>query len=98
MKFAWFRRRKSSEREAFPATETPACPRCGSQKVIPVLYGLPSQEAMEAGRRGELAFGGCCLPPRLSDMNRWCCRQCHFRWPGNPADSFADSPQNSSNS
>ena len=96
--FEWIRKSKSSAPDATLVTETPACPKCGSDQVIPVLYGLPSKEAMEAGRRGELAFGGCCLPPQWSDMNRWCCKQCQFRWSGNPQDSSAGSPQSSINS
>lgn len=57
------------------------CPRCRSQHVVRVLYGLPDGPAEEAARRGALALGGCCLPPR-HEVNHWCCKQCRFRWPG----------------
>ena len=34
------------------------CPDCGG-RVLPVLYGMPGEDAMEASRRGELILGGC---------------------------------------
>jgi len=34
------------------------CGECGG-KVLPVLYGMPANDAMEASQRGELILGGC---------------------------------------
>jgi len=34
------------------------CPKCGSAKVRRILYGLPNEEVIEAGRRGEVELGG----------------------------------------
>ena len=34
------------------------CRACG-ELVLPVLYGMPDPEAMEASKRGELLLGGC---------------------------------------
>jgi hypothetical protein len=72
------------------------CPRCGSDWVVPVMYGHPSEAAEEAARRGALAMGGCCMP-RPSQRNHWCCKSCKFRWPGEFEDWDADLPVKSSN-
>lgn len=37
---------------------TDTCRACG-ELVLPVLYGMPDPEAMEASERGELMLGGC---------------------------------------
>jgi len=58
------------------------CPRCGSHWIVPVLYGYPSEVAEEAALRGALAMGGCCPPSPVNGRNRWCCKNCRFRWPG----------------
>jgi len=55
------------------------CPNCGEKSGVPVLYGLPTREAVEAAERGELVLGGCVLtdddPPR-------CCTECRAAlWP-----------------
>jgi len=34
------------------------CPRCGARGV-PLVYGLPGRELLEASARGEVALGGC---------------------------------------
>lgn len=40
------------------------CPRCGrSDVVVPILFGYPGPEAMDAAARGELRLRGCILPP-----------------------------------
>ena len=41
------------------------CPRCGSEDVVPILYGMPTEEAVEASVRGEIALGGAWSGPRL---------------------------------
>ena len=35
------------------------CPKCRSDRTVPILYGYPSHEAFEAEERGELILGGC---------------------------------------
>jgi hypothetical protein len=35
------------------------CPACGSMNTVPIMYGLPAFDAMEAVERGELVLGGC---------------------------------------
>lgn len=35
------------------------CPKCRSEKVVPIVYGLPGPEMFEAAERGEISLGGC---------------------------------------
>lgn len=38
----------------------PPCPSCGTTAdPLPILYGFPDQEAVEAAERGEAVLGGC---------------------------------------
>ena len=37
------------------------CEECGQTTVVPVMYGLPTEEAFESARRGEIALGGCII-------------------------------------
>ena len=39
----------------------PVCPKCGSSDVVPIVYGYPLPEMMEAAERGEIELGGCCV-------------------------------------
>ncbi len=55
----------------------PPCPKCGSPDVIPIMYGLPSEEAAEEARQGKIALGGCCIS---DDSPRWHCRDCEPEW------------------
>ena len=46
-------------------TPTVKCPNCGSEKTIPIFYGYPTPDSMEAllaaVGRGEIELGGCNL-------------------------------------
>lgn len=55
------------------------CPRCGSPNVLPIMYGLPGQEAMEAALSGTIWLGGCCID---ADMPMRHCGTCAFEWSG----------------
>lgn len=39
------------------------CPHCGSVNTVRISYGLPTERAFEAEKRGELVLGGCCIFP-----------------------------------
>ena len=41
--------------------KTKPCPKCGSRDVVPILYGYPMPEAMDAAENGLIALGGCCV-------------------------------------
>ena len=50
----------------------PACPRCASDDVMTVSYGLPAGSATT-----DEATGGCVVAP---GSLRWECRSCGGRW------------------
>lgn len=50
------------------------CPYCG-RKVLPVRYGSPGPEMMEAADRGEIILGGCLIRDDNPDYTCPCCGQ-----------------------
>lgn len=56
----------------------PTCPQCGSSAVIPIAYGLPTEEAMRQAQEGKVALGGCVFSSEISP--RWHCKTCKSRW------------------
>ena len=56
---------------------TPACPKCGSWNSVPITYGYPDQNMLEASHTGEIELGGCVIVP--NQPNR-VCHSCHHRW------------------
>ena len=53
------------------------CPSCGREESIPLLWGLPDQEAMELAERGLVALGGCMV---MADEPTLVCRACGAHW------------------
>lgn len=49
------------------------CPKCGSAKIVKILYGEPTLEALQVSERGEVVLGGCCISP---DSPEWACLEC----------------------
>ena len=71
------KRRKKSK-------EPPSCPECGSTRVLPILYGFPSQQLMKEVKETtppEVELGGCCIHPDSPD---WSCQECEHRWQSDP--------------
>lgn len=64
-------------RKPDPAAESSKCPRCRSTDVVPICYGLPGPEAVEASGRGEIVLGGCVV---IEGSPEWQCRRCGARW------------------
>ncbi len=56
---------------------TTTCPMCGSEDVLPIVYGLPGRELTEQALAGRVALGGCVLFPDAPDR---LCRDCHHQW------------------
>ena len=54
------------------------CERCGSVNTIPIIYGYPSRDTMDAflaaSRRGEIRMGGCCVS---EGMPTYHCKDCN---------------------
>jgi len=40
-----------------------ACPKCKSNMIIDIIYGLPSEEISEEADSNKIALGGCCIDP-----------------------------------
>lgn len=55
------------------------CPKCRSDRTVPILYGYPSHEAFEAEERGELILGGCEMIDGMPHEDCGCL-DCGYRW------------------
>lgn len=53
------------------------CPHCAQAEAVPIAYGYPSPEGMEAAERGEVVLGGCVV---TGEDPRTICRACGSRW------------------
>lgn len=71
------------------------CPQCGSEDVVEIVYGYPTEETLERAEAGEVRLGGCVVGH--CDPNRYC-NNCGHEWfwqhfgQGEPADTseFSD--------
>jgi hypothetical protein len=59
------------------AMEDRRCPRCSSDEVLRVVYGLPSEEMIEESIAGRVLLGGCAVWPEAPD---WQCVVCGHEW------------------
>lgn len=57
--------------------EKPKCPNCGSENVVPIMYGVPTPEMVERSAKGEIKLGGYAVGP---DMPDWSCKDCGYTW------------------
>ena len=57
--------------------QKPKCPSCQSEDVVPIEFGFPSPEMVEAAGRGEIKLGGCCVEV---DDPEWHCNDCEHEW------------------
>jgi len=53
------------------------CPRCHSDEVIPVAYGVPTPKLVEEAMAGRVAIGGRVAGPEAPD---WRCVVCDHEW------------------
>jgi hypothetical protein len=64
--------------EALLALPRPACPRCGTGRLVPRVYGypLPDDPLLQRANRGEVdvEFAGCVIP--RGPLPVWSCRGC----------------------
>jgi len=60
----------------------PACPACSSTSLLPIAYGMPTPELIEAAARGEVILGGCVIDRAVLDAVA--CRHCGFVWDPEP--------------
>ena len=55
----------------------PDCPACRAVDAKPILYGLPTHEAMLEAYRGDAVLGACTL---IGDESAFECRACEHRF------------------
>jgi hypothetical protein len=71
-----------------------SCPECGSESLIPFVYGLMSKETSTVRvKQGEYAWGGC----KISQATDYC-KECKKSFFGNPLkrlDSYGDDEKSS---
>ncbi len=55
------------------------CPKCGSERVARILYGLPifNDELKRKLETGEVVLGGCMV---TGDDPSWHCAECGHQW------------------
>ncbi|MEQ9617581.1 MAG: hypothetical protein RIG61_00210 [Deltaproteobacteria bacterium] len=61
------------------------CPECGSEDVVPIVYGLPTPDTFESAGRGEIRLGGCEIE---EDSPTLICKSCGREWQDKPFDDF----------
>ena len=57
------------------------CPECGSEDVLPIIYGLPAPETEERAQRGEVRLGGCIVEEGSPTL---VCTLCGREWQDKP--------------
>lgn len=55
----------------------PLCQSCGSHKVVPIVYEMPSRENIKLVRECKIVLGDCVIGP---DSPEWHCLDCEFEW------------------
>ena len=63
-------------------TTATRCPRCGSEDVLPIVYGYPGPELDEESLAGRVVLGGCLVGP---DSPEFHCKVCEHDWRTSPA-------------
>ena len=53
------------------------CPKCKSNKIIPIMYGMPTHEAFEEAEKGNIKMGGCMIREAMPDRY---CTSCKYEW------------------
>jgi len=49
------------------------CAKCGSPKIVKIMYGYPSEDAFKTVEEGKIVLGGCCI---TNDDPSWQCAGC----------------------
>ena len=49
------------------------CPKCGSEEIIPIVYGYPTKELFDQSKKGEVIIGGCCIVGEVPNRH---CKNC----------------------
>ena len=57
--------------------KTKECPYCKKKALLEVVFGLPSQQCLNAADNGLIKLKGCCLPEDYEINEYWYCRICN---------------------
>lgn len=65
------------EKSRHSSKDKPArCPDCGSEKVVEILRGYPTPDAMAEAEKGRVVLGGCIV---TGDDPLWQCTECEVQ-------------------
>ena len=53
------------------------CPNCGSDRVLPLVYGFPSSELLDMAMQRFVNLGGCTVD---GSESMWSCDSCRHQW------------------
>jgi len=77
MKEYWTKIRVPDQTKKRVYSDSLRCTHCGSENTIPIFYGYPTENSMEAllaaVDRGEIKLGGCCVE---EGMPTYHCKDC----------------------
>ena len=59
--------------------DTEVCPECGG-RLVPVLYGYPSPDALKRAAKGEIALGGCDVSAKNISHSYFSCNDCGWEF------------------
>lgn len=68
---------KVSAKPGAPKAPQLKCPECDSERVRPIVYGLPGEELLEEASRDRVLLGGCTI---VEDSPSLACLNCGHRW------------------
>jgi hypothetical protein len=71
------RKPKRPRRPKTPEPSSVRCPSCDSDRVRPIVYGLPSEDLMEEASREQVLLGGCTI---FHDRPSLACLGCGGQW------------------
>ena len=60
-----------------PRRATYKCPKCDSNNIVPIAYGMPGTEMQKDAMEGKIKLGGCSI--RINAHDRYCndCKYCN---------------------
>jgi hypothetical protein len=61
-------------RSVIGKSEPRKCPKCSSEAVLKIEYGLPDEEL---SKRTDVYLGGCCI---TGEDPEWHCKKCRWEW------------------
>ena len=71
------KRRPMGKRQAMKEVRSRNCPQCKAGEALPIVYGYPGAETVEAADQGKIILGGCVL---AGNDPHWQCSACGHRW------------------